>query len=107
MVQMEDDAFIDLLWDRVDSTDFGKMYPESFWKDAFEQMKDFGWFSPRYNAPMYIVDNVAVNGNIIARDEVKAEFDEIDRDYNGDIDEWVADNGYDICGDYVVLNWGL
>ena len=33
--------------------------------------------------------------------------DEINKDYNGDVDEWAQDNGYSIFGGYVVINLGL
>ena len=62
---------------------------------------------PSLNNPMYIVDNIAVNGSIYEVEEVAEQYPEITEKYNGDIDEWMADNGYTYVGNYIVVNWGL
>lgn len=87
---------------------------EEFWKEALEFFADIGWMSdPWDNDPSYIVDNIAVNGEIIDLEEDleehfnEKELKEIKEDYNGDIEEYAADKGYDIIDNMLVINWGL
>ena len=108
MVQIDDDVFIDMLWERVN--DFGPAgdYDNDFWDNAFDYLKETGWLSdPFLNKPNYIVDNIAVNSEIVHKDDAVKEYDEINSQYNGDVEEWAYENGYDICGDYIVLDWNL
>ena len=73
----------------------------------FDKLKEMGWLKPEYNTPSYIVDNIAING------EIKP-YNEIESDYNLNgmsVDEWIEDNGYYVVGDpdkqYVIINFGL
>ena len=52
MVQIDDDVFIDMLWERVN--DFGPAggYDDDFWDNAFDYLKETGWLSdPFLNKP--------------------------------------------------------
>ena len=107
-VEMDEDSFIDLCWDRVDEVkrNWGD-YGDEFWEECFDYLSEIGWFKPQYNAPKYIVDNILVNGEIFKKDECADNYDEINDDYDGDVETWVEDNGYLVFGDYVVINLGL
>ena len=108
-VTISDDAFVDMLWDRVDEFYAAKGYDESFWQEAFNILRESNWLglNDRELTPSYIVDNIAVNGEIVHRDDAANNYDVIDTEYNGDVDAWVEDNGYTYCGDYIVVKWGL
>ena len=106
-VEIDEDIFIELLWDRVNEFKYAQAFDEEFWTEAFERLSDMGWFKPNYNNPSYIVDNISINGSIFHKDDCRDNFDDIDEKYDGDVDAWIEDNGYEVVGDYVVLNWGL
>lgn len=82
---------------------------EEFWREALDQLADMGWLSdPWNNDPSYIVDNIAVNGEIIDIEDLDEDtLKEIEEDYNGDIEEYAADKGYVIIANQLVINWGL
>ena len=107
-VEVDEDIFMDLCWNRVSQFTPAQRYDDDFWNEAFELLSESGWMSePSLNNPMYIVDNIAVNGDICAVEDCVDNYDEITEKYNGNVDEWVEDNGYTYVGNYVVLNWGL
>lgn len=107
MVQIDDDVFIDMLWERV-STFAPNVYTDEFWGEVFEELKDGGWLKePRYNNPSYIVDNIAINGNIHPIEECPELYPEIDESYGGDVEAWAEDKGYGIVEGYVVVNLGI
>lgn len=106
-VEIETTAFIDLLWDRVDEMRNYDSFTEKFWKECFEYLEDIGFFNPKFNAPKYIIDNIMINGEICHKDDCADNYDEINEDYNGDVEEWADNNGYPIFDDYVVVNFGL
>ena len=106
-MKVDDDTFKDMLWERVQNYGYDKYYPESVWWGIFDNLEVMGWLKPEYNTPSYIVDNIAING------EIKP-YDEIESNYNLDgmsVDEWIEDNGYYVVGDpdeqYVIINYGL
>lgn len=103
-VTIDEDVFVDMLWDRVENCPFGNPYDEDFWTETFEYFEGTGWMQdPRRNDPKYIIDNIVVNGSIKSVDEVPNEFD-----LNGmSVEEWAEAEGYPILGGYVVINWGL
>ena len=68
-VMIDDDDFIDMLWERVGNFRPAENLPEEFWKAAFEQFKEQGWFSKPLT-PSVIVDNIAVNGEVKELKEV-------------------------------------
>lgn len=107
-VEIDEDIFIDLIYDRIDEVkhSWGD-YGEEFWTDCIDYLSEIGWLKSDYNNPKYIVDNILVNGDICAVDECADNYDEINEDYNGDVDEWIEDNGYLVFGGYVVINLGL
>lgn len=107
-VEIDDDIFIELLWDRVNSFTPAKGYDEEFWTECFDYLSEIGWMGdPWKNDPKYIVDNIAVNGEIFALEDCADNYDEINDDYKGDVNAWIEDNGYLVFGDYVVINLGL
>lgn len=107
VVKINEDIFIDMLWDRVDEFPSARGYSKQFWEECFEYLSDIGWLGADYNTPMYIIDNIAINGEILDFDECKDNFDEIESEYNGDVEEWARDEGYPIFDDMVVINLGL
>ncbi len=106
-VEIDEDVFIDLLWQRVNDFRPAEAYDEDFWTEVFDYLSESGWLKSQYNNPSYIVDNIAVNGDICAIDDCAEYYDEINDDYDGDVDAWIDDNGYSRFGDYVVINLGL
>lgn len=85
-VTIDDDVFIDMLWDRVDTFCPGS-YSEEFWNVAFDYLKDIGWLSnPSLNTPSYIVDNIYINGEIKTLEEIRENysFQDIDMDKMSD-----------------------
>lgn len=107
-VEIDDDIFIELLWDRVNSFTPAKGYDDEFWTECFDYLSETGWMGdPWKNDPKYIVDNIAVNGQIFALEDCVDNYDEINDDYEGDVNAWIEDNGYLVFGDYVVINLGL
>ena len=56
-VEIDEDLFIDLIYDRVDEVkhNWGD-YGDEFWEDCIEYLSDIGWLKPDYNDPRYIVD---------------------------------------------------
>lgn len=107
-VEIDSDVFIDMLWDRVGEFKPARAFDDDFWTDCFAFLEEIGFMSdPQYNSPSYIVDNIAINGDICEYDECKDNYYAIDDDYDGDVDEWINDNGYSIWGNYVVVNMGL
>lgn len=107
-VEIDEDVFIDMLWERVNETRWGSNYSEDFWTECFDYLSEIGWMGDPYeNNPSFIVDNIAVNGEIYKKDECADNYDTINDDYEGDVDEWIDDNGYLVFDDYVVINLGL
>lgn len=107
-VEIDEDVFIELLWERVNETKWGSKYSEDFWTECFDYLSGIGWMNdPFNNSPSFIVDNIGVNGEIWEKDECIKNYDEINDDYDGDVDEWIEDNGYLVFDDYVVINLGL
>lgn len=106
-VEVDEDVFIDLIWNRIDNTKWGDNYSEDFWTEVIEYLSEIGWMDSRYNNPSYIVDNIAINGEICKIDECADNYDAINDEYNGDVEAWAEDKGYLIFDDYVVINLGL
>lgn len=107
-VEIDEDVFIELLWERVNETKWGSKYSEDFWTECFDYLSEIGWMKdPRNNNPSFIVDNIGVNGEICKKDECADNYYEINEDYEGDVDEWIDDNSYLVFDDYVVINLGL
>ena len=107
-VKVDEDAFIDMCWQRVNEFRPAKGYDDDFWTEVFAYLSDIGWLKdPWENTPSFIVDNIAVNGDICAIEDCADNYSEINDDYGGDVDAWMDDNGYTRFGDYVVINLGL
>ena len=104
MVQIDDDIFIDMLWERVNNGAFDNPYSDEFWMEAFDRLKGNGWMGdPQYNDPKYIIDNIIVNGEIVHKDDVEDDYDLEGKT----VEEWIKDNGYEVVDDYVIINWVL
>ena len=110
-IEMDDEEFKDLLWDRVNTFPPAQnCYPDWVWDYLFDDLEDMGWLKPEYNSPMYIVDNLAVNGEIKPYEEVETGYG-----LNGrTVEEFIEDEGgtiiespYDDGEKYVILNYGL
>ena len=106
-MEIDDDTFKDMLWERVQNYGYDKYYPESVWNGLFDWLEEVGWLKPEYNYPSYIVDNLAINAEICPYDEVAERYD-----LNGQsVDEWIENEGAYVVGDpdeqYVVVNFGL
>ena len=98
-VEISEDEFIDMLWERVNDfaysvTDY---YNDPLYEACFEYLSEIGWLDPQYNSPKYIVDNIAVNGEICMKEDLPSNygktFEELDEDdYLFATDEWVVFN---------------
>ena len=110
-MEIDDDTFKDMLWERVQNFyPAQNCYPDWVWDALFDDLESWGWLKPEYNYPSYIVDNLAVNGEIKPYEEV-----ETDYDLKGmSVEEYVENNGGSIYYNpddenekYVVINYGL
>lgn len=82
MVQISNDVFIDMLWRRVSEFYAANSYPKSFWKAIFEYLSECGFLDdPSKNNPLYIVDNIAVNGCFKTVEDLESEGMEINPDW--------------------------
>ena len=107
-VEIDSDIFKEMLLERADSLPYASAYPEEFWTETVDYLEEIGFMSdPQYNDPKYIIDNIAVNGEIVRVDDASSEYHEIDDEYDGDVDAWADDKAVTRIGDYIVLNWGL
>lgn len=110
-VEVDEDILINACWDRIDNFKQAKSFGDDFWEEVFNYLSDIGWLKPRYNDPSYIVDNIVYNGDIKHieddADELREYNSEIDSEYDGNVIEWARDEGYEIFGDYIVINLGL
>ena len=110
-MEVDDDVFKDMLWDRVNTFPPAQnCYPDWVWDCLFDDLEQMGWLKPEYNYPSYIVDNLAINGDIRPYEDVENEYD-----LKGmSVEEYVENNGgiiytspYDDNERYVVMNYGL
>jgi hypothetical protein len=101
MVTIDDDLFIKMLWDRVNEF-CPDAFTEDFWNGVFEYLKEGDWLQPGYNDPMYIVDNIYVNGEITPVDEVADNYDLEGQS----VEEFMENNGF-VIADYFIMNLGL
>jgi len=105
-ITIDEDLFIDMLWDRVNEVQNTMKwcnYSDAFWEDTFDYLSSTGWLKSDKNTPSYIIDNIAINGEIVDFDEVKDNYDI----GNKTVEEWADENGYPICDGYVVINFGI
>ena len=105
-INVDKDTYKDWLFKRTKEFYACDGYSEDFWNEIIDYIVDNEMISPDHADPMYIIDNIAVNGEIYAKDECAEIYSEINDEYNGDIDAWIEDNGYNVFDDYVVLNFG-
>lgn len=73
-VTIDDDVFIDMLWERV-NTFCPDSYSKEFWDAVFDYLKETGWLpNPAHNSPSYIVDNIYVNGEVKTLEEIRESY---------------------------------
>ena len=106
-VQVDEDQFIGMLWDRVKDFRPAEDYTDDFWAEVFAYLQDTGWLDAKKMNPLYIIDNIAVNGDICEYKDCIDNYDDINKKYDGNVDEWIEDKGYLMFDKYVVLNLGL
>ena len=41
-VEVDEDVFIDLIWNRIDNTKWGDNYSEDFWTEVIEYLSEIG-----------------------------------------------------------------
>lgn len=110
-IEVDDGTFRDMLWERVGNFYPARnYYPDWVWEYLFDDLESWGWLKPEYNTPSYIVDNLAINGEIKPYEDIEAEYDLDGRS----VEEYVEDEGGVIYYNpddenekYVVLNYGL
>lgn len=108
-VMIDDDVFIDMLWDRVDEF-CPNSYSKEFWDAAFDYFKGIGWMcDPTQNMPSIIVDNIYVNGEIKTLEEIRSGYSYPDMDKKTDekLEEYLLNTDWIKIGDRYVRNWGL
>lgn len=98
-VEISEDDFIDMLWERV-RNDYNDYYEDEVWESCFDELSASGWLDPQHNTPSYIVDNIAVNGEIVAKEDLPSEYGKSFEEMNDDEYYFATDN-------YVVFNMGL
>ena len=109
-MEVDDGTFRDMLWERIGQFPPSQnCYPDWVWDALFDDLEDMGWLKPEYNYPSYIIDNLAVNGEIKPISEVESDYD-----LEGmSVEEWADEKGYRILPDpdgeesYVLINYGL
>lgn len=108
-VTIDDDLFIDMCMMRVDNFSPAEKFPESFWKEALERLRDAGWLDENKNTPSYIIDNIAVNGEIKTLEEIRNEYDIPNMDSMSDeeLEEHLTNDEWEKVDDYFVRRWGL
>ena len=110
-MEIDDGTFRDMLWERINNFyPAQNCYPDWVWEGIFDDLESMGWLKPEYNYPSYIIDNLAINGEIKPYEDVEAEYD-----LGGmSVEEYVENNGGYILTNpddenekYVVLSYGL
>ena len=106
------ETFEELLFERVAEFPPARKYSDKFWEEAINFLLamgvSFSWSNvPIKNDPKYIIDNIAVNGQIVKLKEAAENYSVINDEYGGDGNAWIEDNGYQVIADYVVINWGF
>lgn len=107
-ITMDEDTFVQLLWNYIPSAEekFHKELPDDIWQVAIESLADSDWagISPDHMEPSYIIDNIIVNGDIMPAEDVMKEegFNE-----DGELIDYVEENGYELIADYVIRHWGI
>lgn len=108
-VMIDDDVFIDMLWERV-NTFCPDSYSKEFWDAAFDYFKEIGWMTdPIRNTPSIIVDNIYVNGEIKTLEEIRSDYSypDMDKKTDEELEEYLLDGEWIKIGDRYVRHWGL
>lgn len=115
-VEIDEDVFIDMIWERINNTDFGQKYSDEFWEEIISWFEGSDWFGPDDNSPSYFVDNIAVNGQIYTFEDFLIGYEGWDSDKVQSmtedemieaIEEICDEEGYSIVDEWVVVNLGL
>lgn len=102
MVLIDNEIFKGLLFDRANSFEPAKNYPEEFWEEIIQYLEDVGFLTPRYNDPKYIIDNIAINGEIKTLEELLEDYKTEEK-----VEKVSEKEGWLKVGEYYVLNLGL
>ena len=102
MVLIDNEIFKGLLFDRANSFEPAKNYPEEFWEEIIQYLEDVGFLTPRYNDPKYIIDNIAINGEIKTLEELLEDYETEEK-----VEKVSEKEGWLKVGEYYVLNLGL
>lgn len=108
-VMIDDDVFIDMLWNRVDEF-CPNSYSEEFWDAAFDYFKEVGWMrDTTQNMPSIIVDNIYVNGEIKTLEEIRSgySYPDMDKKTDEELEEYLLSTEWIKIGDRYVRNRGL
>ena len=108
-VMIDDDVFIDMLWERVDEF-CPNSYSKEFWDAAFDYFKKIGWMhDSTQNTPYIIVDNIYVNGEIKTLEEIRSgySYPDMDKKTDEELEEYLLNTEWIKIGDRYVRNWGI
>ena len=105
-INIDKETYKDWLFRRTRDFYACDSYSDDFWNEIIDYIVDNEMIDPDKADPMYIIDNIAVNGEIYDKDDCLREYSVINDEYNGDVDAWIEDNGYNVFDGYVVLNFG-
>lgn len=101
-------AFLRQLEDRVAHFSPAWAYSRRFWEHVLTAIAYSGGLEePLLNDPEYIVDNIAINGQIHELDEALRLRPEIEDEFGGDGNAWAEANGFPVVEGYVVESLGL
>lgn len=115
-VEIDEDIFIDMIWERIKNTELGHKYSDEFWEEIISWYEGSDWFGPDKNNPGYFVDNIAVNGRIYTFENFLVEHEDWDPDeveYMSEdelleaVKEICDEEGYYIVDEWVVVDLGL
>ena len=88
VIEVDEEVLVNAIWDRLENTEYGKYYTEDFWKEAIDTLAGRGWLIPSFlNKPDYIVDNLAVNAEILEPADYLVDVEEYDPDDVADMDD--------------------
>lgn len=107
-ILMDEDVFVELLWNYIPLAQekFHRDYPDDVWHVAIETLASSNWadLKPEQMDPSYIIDNIAVNGDIMpVEDVMKEEGFTTDEEF----EDYVNENGYEVIAGFLVRHWGI
>ena len=102
IVEISEDDFIDMLWERVGKARnvYNDYFDDEVWEECFNYLSEIGWLDPQHNTPSYIVDNLAINSEIVAKEDLPSE-------YGKSFEEMSEEDYMFDTTNFVVFNLGL